>query len=70
MKHSVFDVTPGPSLDNTLAEIAGRDGFEPVSVLFRAVADRRGGLTIVFDHRFDWTPRLIKSNLPNRCVIG
>jgi hypothetical protein len=34
------------------------------------VADRRVGLTIVFDHRFAWTPRLIKSNLPRIVVLS
>jgi hypothetical protein len=70
MKYSVLDVTPGPSLDNTLAKVAGRDGFEPVSIFFRAVAERRIALTIVFDHRASWTPRLIKSNLPLIVVIS
>jgi hypothetical protein len=66
----VLDVIPGRQLDNALAEVAGRDGFEPVSVFFRAVAERRIGLTIVFDHRFTWTPRLIKSKLPRIVVIS
>jgi hypothetical protein len=70
MKYSVLDITPGRSLDSTLAEMAGRDGFEPIGIFFRAVAERRVALTIVFDHRFAWTPRLIKSKLPLIVVIS
>jgi hypothetical protein len=65
-----LDVRPGPSLNKTLAEMADRDGYEPVSVFFRAVADRRIGLTIVFNHRFAWSPRLIKSKLPLIVLIS
>jgi hypothetical protein len=70
MKYSVLDITPGPSLNKTLAEMAGRDEFEPIGIFFRAVADRRIGLTIVFSHRFAWTPRSIKTNLPRIVVIS
>jgi hypothetical protein len=65
-----LDVRPGPNLNKTLAEMADRDGYEPVSIFFRAVADRRIGLTIVFSHRFAWTPRSIKTNLPRIVVIS
>jgi hypothetical protein len=67
---SFLDVTPGPSLNKTLAKVAASDGYEPVSVLFRAVADRRIGLTIVFDRRFAWSPRLIKTKLPLIVLIS
>jgi hypothetical protein len=60
----VLEVSPGPSLDKALTETAGRDGFAPISVFFQAVAERRIGLTIVFSHRFPWTPRSIKTPLP------
>jgi hypothetical protein len=66
----VLEVTPGQRLDKALADAASRPGFEPISIFFRAVADRRIGLTIVFDHRFAWTPRSIKSKLPVIVLIS
>lgn len=62
----VLDFAPGPGLDKALAG----SGDAPISVFFRAVADRRIGLTSVIDHRFAWTPRLIKSNLPLIVLIS
>jgi hypothetical protein len=49
---------------------SSRLGDAPIGIFFRAVADRRIGLTSVTDHRFAWTPRLVKSNLPLIVLIS
>jgi hypothetical protein len=65
----VLDITPGQSLDNAVAWMASRPAFAPISVFFRAVAVRRIGLTIIFDHRAAWTPRAITSEIPRIVLI-
>jgi hypothetical protein len=45
-------------------------GYEPISVLLQAVAERRIGLTILLDHRAVRTPRDITSKIPRVVLIS
>jgi hypothetical protein len=70
VKLRTLDVTPGQRLDDAVAWATCRPGYESLGVLFRAVAEQRIGLTLIFDHRAAWTPRSIASKIPRVVLIS
>jgi hypothetical protein len=65
-----LNVEPGTRLDQAIAEVYARPGFETSAVLFHAVQARRIGLTIIFARRFPWTPRMLPATGPRIVLIA
>src|ERR1700744_2540287 len=70
MKFKTLDITPGQRLEEAIAWAADRPDHGPINVPRCAVAERRIGLTTIFDHRATWTPRAIASNIPRIVLIS